>query len=293
MIEPPCPPLPAPTRDIAQARRDLAQTGCCIVPDVLSPQEVAALLARTLEQAACERAAGVASCETGAGRTAYTNDGPNQRVWNLLNKGEEFAPVAEHPLILDLVRAVLGPDILLSSLTANIAGKGGSEMFLHMDQGSLPAYFSEPVVCNVAWVLSGYSETGGATRIIPNSHQLGYRSSDDMRGAATVAAAAPPGSAVIFEGRTWHATGENQTDDPRVALLAFYSKPWLRQQENSVASIRDKVLEKASDELKTLLGFQTWAALGGLDGHNTYGAPFTDRARGSIGEMRRAHDGGS
>ncbi|MBY8823561.1 phytanoyl-CoA dioxygenase family protein [Sphingomonas colocasiae] len=288
MMETRCPPLPAPSRDMEQARRDLRETGCCIIPDLLSPDQVSDLLARTLEQAECERAAGIASCESGAGRTAYANDGPNQRVWNLLNKGDAFAPIAEHPLILDLVRDVLGDDILLSSLTANIAGKGGSEMFLHMDQGSLPAYFSEPVVCNVAWILSGYSEEGGATRIIPNSHHLGYRRSEEMQGSATVAAAAPPGSALIFEGRIWHATGENLTDDPRVALLAFYSKPWLRQQENGVASIRDDVLAGASDTLKTLLGFRTWAALGGLDGHNTYGAPFTSRARGSIGPLERA-----
>ncbi|MEZ5999462.1 phytanoyl-CoA dioxygenase family protein [Hyphomonas sp.] len=282
----PLPHLPAPTRDLEQAKRDMDEYGCCVLADVLTPEQVERLLERTLDQARAETANGVASCESGAGKTVrYDNEGPNQRVWSLLNKGEEYRALAEHPATLEIIRHVLGQDVLLSSFTANIAGKGGEAMFMHQDQGSLPTTLTMPVVTNVAWVLSNYTDEGGATRIIPGSHKFGRPTPEEIAPIETLPAAAPPGSAILFEGRTWHGTGKNITNEPRVALLSFYCVPWLRQQENAVASISDEVLETASDELKALLGFKTWNALGGLDGHNTYGEPFTSRSRAPLGKM--------
>lgn len=61
--------------------------------------------------------------------------GPNQRVWNLVNKGEIFRRLVLKERTLGLVKAllgdsVLGDDVLLSSFTANIACKGGAPMGL-------------------------------------------------------------------------------------------------------------------------------------------------------------------
>ena len=43
---------------------------------------------------------------------------------------------------------LLGPSFLLSSLTANIAGRGGEEMFLHSDQGYISFPTEKAVVAS-------------------------------------------------------------------------------------------------------------------------------------------------
>ena len=104
-----------PGSAIEKAKAELDAQGYCVVENVLSSAEIAALRARLVEQAAGERERGVAFHDGGAER-------PNQRVWMLVNKGRVFRDLMLHPVIDTLIGHMLGPDFLLSSLTANIAG---------------------------------------------------------------------------------------------------------------------------------------------------------------------------
>ena len=82
--------------EIDDIRRRLDDDGYCVVPDVLDADEVAAAR-HALDRAAAE--------DLAAGRAAtYGPDGANQRVWALLNRGEEFVRMAVDPLALGFVR---------------------------------------------------------------------------------------------------------------------------------------------------------------------------------------------
>ena len=107
-----------PTSDLEQARADLDARGYCVIPGVLSKAEVAALKARLGEQARGEDARGVGFHDGGPART-------NQRVWMLMNKGRVFRDLMLHPAVDSLMGYLLGPDFLVSSFTANVAGPGG------------------------------------------------------------------------------------------------------------------------------------------------------------------------
>lgn len=291
--------LPAPTRDLAQARRDLDHYGLAIVADALSPGELAALRARLLEQAAGEREHGVASLEYG---------GANQRVWNLVNKGSIFREILAAPLVRDLIGHVLGEPFLLSSHTANIAGRGGEAMVLHSDQGYAPPEITIPLVANVMWMVDDFTEANGATRVVPGSHRSGTHP-DPQHPPETVAATGPAGSALVFDGRLWHGTGCNRTDALRHGVLTYFARPFLRSQENFALSVSDAVLEEAPPWLLELMGFRVWRTLGGVEG--PFGRPdrpaptverevegpdpsfafrggFVRRARDPIGELRPA-----
>jgi hypothetical protein len=128
--------LPPPTCDVAQAKADLARYGLAIVEDALSADELQALRTRIVEQAAGERQAGVASMEHGQA---------NQRIWNLINKGDVFAELLHKPLVRDFMSHILQGRFTISSYTANIAGKGGEEMVLHADQGYAPIEIDIPL----------------------------------------------------------------------------------------------------------------------------------------------------
>jgi len=144
--------LPQGTRDIDQARGDLAEFGYCLVEDALSPALVESLRVRLLEQAAAEEEAGVGCFDQGPGQVTSTADGRldrsatlpgrggvNQRVQTLLNKGQVFCDLVVSPVILEMVSYWLGESFLLSTTNANIANPGGTPMRLHTDQWWMPA----------------------------------------------------------------------------------------------------------------------------------------------------------
>ena len=57
--------LPRPTTDLAQAERDLDDWGYCILADALSPEQLARVRTRLVEQAEAEAAAGLGRFDTG------------------------------------------------------------------------------------------------------------------------------------------------------------------------------------------------------------------------------------
>ena len=239
----------------AAHRQQLDEVGYCVVEDALEPSLLERLRSRVVEQAAGERAAGTAHLEWG---------GANQRIWFLLNKGRAFSELLLHPLVEGAMSHLLGKSFILSSLSANIAGRGGEEMVLHADQGYLPFPTPKAVVANIAWMLTDFTEANGATLVVPGSH---VRQEDIARsglpdGATPVAAEGRAGSALVFDGRLWHGTGRNRTDEDRHAILSYHCRPFIRQQENPFLTLDPAVVAGFSDELRARTGYKMWAGLG-------------------------------
>jgi len=247
--------LPSPTRDLEQAKRDIADHGLCIVEGVLSGaklEEVRTALYRAAEQ---DRARGWEQKFS----LDYGHDDTNQRVWNVLSRDPVFTDLVEHPLALELVRSILGWPALLGNLSANITGPGGGEMVLHADQIFVPEPWSvEPQGCNVAWCVDDFTEENGATRMVPGSHRWNRMPRPDESDIETIAIEAPAGSMVVFESRVWHKTGHNRTSDQRRAgIFGWYTKPIYRQQENWFLSLNPAFRQFASDDMLVLLGWRT------------------------------------
>lgn len=248
--------------DLVQAKADLAEHGFCLIEGALSAEQVSSLRARVMELAAQEVADG----------TDYVYEGgANQRVWSLLRKDDAFVELACEPTVMTLMDHLLGFNFLLSNIDVNIAGPGGQPMFLHADQSFMPPPWPFPVVANVMWMLDDFTSENGATRIVPGSHALergpDYGPADMARPAVPVVA--PAGTAMVFEGRLWHQTGANTTGDQRrVGILAYYCRPYIRQQENFFMSLPPDVQErtKRDPRLRQLVGWDHHLSLGMIDG---------------------------
>jgi len=247
---------PATDRDLSGAFEDLERDGYCVIEDVLTPAEVAAVRSRLVEVA--------------AGINPAWAEGPrNQRVYALTHKGDEFIFLLEHPVLWALMSRVLGPDFLLSSITANIAGPGGQAMMLHPDQGYIPPPWPPyPLVANIMWMLDDFTEANGATRFVPGSHrQATGGPTDQALASSAVAVTGRAGSVLCFDGRVLHQTGANTTTDVlRHGVLTYCCQPWIRQQENSSLSIPEALWPKLSEQVRQLAGLKTYAGLGMIDG---------------------------
>ena len=192
--------LPQATTDLNLARRNLDQFGYCLLENALDADRVEALRQRLVEQADAEQELGRATFDAGpSGR------GVNQRIWFLTNKGQVFRDLPVHPWARELVGHLLGDQYLLSSMTANIVKAGGT-IGWHVDQWWFPGpvernsdylrpgsftkqqfrdrdfheedipgspLIAPAVACNVAWMISDYSEENGATLVVPGSHLWG------------------------------------------------------------------------------------------------------------------------
>jgi ectoine hydroxylase-related dioxygenase (phytanoyl-CoA dioxygenase family) len=247
------------TSDLSAAKADLAEHGYCLLQGLLPPDRVAEARARLVE---------LAEQEVKDGTDYVYENGANQRIWTLLNKGQCFVDIALDPTVCTLMEHLLGFDFLLSNIDANIAGPGGNPMFVHADQSFVPDPWPPyPLVANAMWMLDDFTPENGATRIVPGSHKEARQPDFSMTAEQTTPVCGPAGTAMVFDGRLWHQTGPNTTaDQRRHGILAYYCRPFMRQQENWFLSIDPDVLADAHPRLKHMLGYDIYLSLGQIGG---------------------------
>jgi ectoine hydroxylase-related dioxygenase (phytanoyl-CoA dioxygenase family) len=248
-----------PTTDLDTAKADLDEHGYCLIGGLLPPDRPATLRSRLVA---------LAEQEIRDGTDYVYEDGANQRVWTLLNKGDSFVELAIDPTALEIIGSLIGPDFLLSNIDANIAGPGGKPMFLHADQSFVPTPWPPySLVANIMWMLDDFTSENGATRVAPGSHRSGRAPDLTISDEQTVPVCAPAGTAMVIDGRLWHQTGANVTEDERRhGILAYYCRPFMRQQESWFLSIDPAVLERWGAPLRHLLGYDLYLSLGMIDG---------------------------
>ncbi|MCC8243007.1 phytanoyl-CoA dioxygenase family protein [Saccharothrix luteola] len=248
---------PTPTTDLGTASSDLAESGYCVVADVLGRAELTALRAGFAEVEARDRA---------AGNPWYSRG--NYRITALLNHGPEFVALAEHPTALALTEQLLGPHHLLSSITAHVTLPGNTAQSVHADQQYIPEPWSYAMGTQACWLLDDFTEANGGTVILPGSHLAGRApTKEEVTAATTVSITATAGSLLVLDGRVWHRAGVNTTPDTiRRGIFAHYCSPFIRQQENFFRSLRPEVRSGLSPTMRRLLGYDIWEGLGTVDG---------------------------
>jgi len=284
------PPL---TDDLEEAKNHLDEYGVCIVKDAFSPEEVDVIDKRLKEQFAGEEKHKVGTKsrgDEGYGVKSSNEEKVSRLVWNLINKGDCFIPLIDHPKLFPLINHIIGEHVVLCSMGAHMNGSGNERMPLHMDQWPLvPHPLDFPVMANTMVLVSDNSPENGGTRLIPGSHKwpkIDYKTANsskyqDMAKSIT----APKGSAIVWEGRVWHGNGLNRSGEVRSNISIAYLQSWIRPQENSQYSVREGVLEKLTEKQKEVLGFSPFGTLGGHDGSSVSRAEF-DRNRESIGILK-------
>lgn len=249
--------LPTPTRDLKAGLANIEEFGFTVVPEVLTGDSLKRTREALYRVAESDRHRGREIEEFALDIGEKTG---NQRIWNVLSRDPLFEDLAEHPIALDYIREILGWPALLGNLSANICAPGCGGGYLHADQTFLaePWPATGPQGLNVAWAIDDFTESNGATRVVPGSHKLNRAVKMEEMATATVPMTAAAGSAVVFESRLWHQTGTNTTTDQyRAAIFGWYTKTYVRTQENWFLALKPETRQFASDNMLTLLGYKT------------------------------------
>ncbi|KAL8672379.1 MAG: hypothetical protein Q9168_003152 [Polycauliona sp. 1 TL-2023] len=181
----------------------------------------------------------------------------NIRIFYLPELDPLFRDLLTHPTSLEITASVLGDKFLVSNFSANIARPGSESMALHSDQSIvLPPPWLGIWAVNVMWCLTRMTKDNGATLYIPGSNK--WTCWEDVPANAPellVPFEADAGDVVVLDGRLWHTSGRNVTqDEDRAVLFAYYSAPYMRQLVNWSAKLSREMQETLSEELKGLLG---------------------------------------
>lgn len=283
--------LPKPTRNMAQLQRDLFDWGYCLIEDGVSPTQCNRLRQRVEEQAAAERALGI----------AHVNPA-QQHVWSLVNKGEVFVQCMQHdpeavqagPLLEHLLGAFVGSDWNHLSFISNISFPGCHPQGLHQDQSLLAPYVTDvPVLINTIYILQDVDQHNGGTLVIPGSHRLnGDNGAHYGELKRPINLEAPAGTIVLTDGRLLHGGAVNRSDQLRYILTNSVVKPWVRQQECYQLGIRPEVLACATDKFLWRCGFQATAARSMVEGYGYHGSGRSGDPNGDLSQVRRAMDAG-
>ncbi|MDG4793682.1 phytanoyl-CoA dioxygenase family protein [Micromonospora sp. WMMD1082] len=248
------PMLPPATDDPKEASTHLIEHGVCRLEGAL-PSADLDVLRRELRVAA--------TADAKAERSYLYGAGSNQRIWTLFNRGECFLELLENGATLEAVHAVLGRDALVSNLSANITGPGGAAMAPHWDQDWAERPWPHAFVAHVIWMIDDFTVENGATLVAPGSHLMDTPPQGDCMVPATGSA----GTAMIIDGRVWHGTGANVTaDEHRTGVLAYYCRPYIRQQENMALSLSPEIRASLSPARRKLLGLEFWEYLNMVGG---------------------------
>lgn len=186
------------------------------------------------------------------------------RIGGLISKAPCYAELISDSRLLGVMDHVLKPNCgqyrLNSSEIIEIHG-GETAQELHIDDMIWPvSSWNHDRILQVNVMIAGtdFTETNGATRVVPGSHKwddLWREVQPEEIARATMKA----GSAVLIPGRTLHGGGANTDGTPRRAIVASYLLGFLRAQENPYLHTSVDMARGWSATVRSLMGYDLYA----------------------------------
>ena len=189
-----------------------------------------------------------------------------RRVWNLLDKGEVFERMVQHPVVMRIVGEFLGSAFIMGSVAANRLLPGGPGQEPHIDYPYWDLYKREEFPANInssyplnaqaTVLLDPFTAETGATAMLPHSQgTLVYPDESDRERfhRDAIRQTGDPGDCVIFNGMCWHCAMPNESDQDRSGVLIEYLPKFVTPLEDLRHGVRDEVIERASPTLRRLM----------------------------------------
>ncbi|WP_449472611.1 phytanoyl-CoA dioxygenase family protein [Sphingobium chungangianum] len=236
----------------------LARDGYCIIPDAIS-----ARLAHCIDEDLAAAFEATPFCQGGF----YGSH--TKRFGRLLSRSPFAEEFVRHPLILGIVRGILGRwcDTVQLNLTQAIAlHPGALPQLPHRDQDMWRGTPGETeYLVNVMWPFTDYRADNGATLIWPRTHGPAALGAEPE--GAPLVAEMQAGSALVFLGSTLHGAGGNDSAEVRRGMIVSYCLGWLKPYENQWLAYPPAIARQFDPELAALVGYcQHRPNLGNFEG---------------------------
>ena len=221
-----------------EEKKQLDVDGFLPFEDLLSPAQVDALNAASDAVYEREGTDGVAAAES-----PYVQ-----------NKNPGFDICFTHRRILAGICHVLGGNIKSFGVHGRAHPPGSEQQELHVDYNGPPATPGNYSVCNSVWMLSDFTVSTGATRLIPGTHLSGKVPNDALEDKAADhplqrLLLGRAGTVVVFNSHVWHGTTANRSAEKRNSLTSFFCRrddPHMVFSSALSSEARERLSESAS-----------------------------------------------
>jgi ectoine hydroxylase-related dioxygenase (phytanoyl-CoA dioxygenase family) len=172
-----------------------------------------------------------------------------------------FPMLYEHPAVLAVAEAVMGPQLVLSYLSFDAGLPGAREDVVHSDSRLLfpEAYLPTPAFGLVVGVpLADVTEESGATEIWPGgTHHMPCLMEVQQHAPAmtSLRVTMKAGGVMLRDLRTWHRAMPNRTSEPCPKFTLVYTRPWYRLDYVKPPTIAARQLERLSDRARETLRY--------------------------------------
>ena len=179
----------------------------------------------------------------------------------LADQDQVFAEAAMNPKVGTLAEFSVGPGFLLSILSTTVRGANDASMDigLHADQAWVPAPFPEHnMFLTCCWATDDFTLEGGATMVVPGSHQHRRMPSMDEVAAkeGAIAIECPAGSVAVWDGSVWHGNWPRTIPGERVVLHVAYTRLMMRPMESYPPEVEEALIAEHGEAMAQLLGRQ-------------------------------------
>ncbi|MBY0435243.1 MAG: phytanoyl-CoA dioxygenase family protein [Cyclobacteriaceae bacterium] len=164
-----------------------------------------------------------------------------------------------NPLVIDLAKRLLGQNLQLHLQNGiiNPPDNYHHQAAWHRDLPYQDWVISKPLAINAFYCLTDFTNTNGATFVLPYSHRSDFFPSEKFVIENELQIIAPKGSVIFFDSMLFHRAGYNTSSDVRIGVNNMFVSPIIKQQINIPQAILEKYhIDELSDEEQLILGFK-------------------------------------
>lgn len=230
--------------------------GYCTIPQVFGREEVQKALALVRDWEKRMKAKLAAN-------VPYLNK-DTQMVYNLQYKEYYFLELLFSPKDLERILVHFLNDTWYKQIPPGepnyilrhyLARSSNDALPMHIDS-FIPYPGDYPLAMQCMIVLEDLTPENGCTVVVPGSHKSGrYTSCEAFNDALPIEARS--GDMFIFDSRLWHGALPNKTKGTRWAVIATFTRWWIKQAFNIPMNLPQRIYEKLTPNQKAILGFCT------------------------------------
>jgi len=172
------------------------------------------------------------------------------------NRGEAFVELLETSPLQDYVDEIMSNTCILYSFSSIMLEPNKNNIIQNTIHRDINRFCRPYLLCIQAlYMIDDFTKENGATYVLPKSHLIEDRPTDDAFFKEAIQIEGKAGDVVIFDSLLWHAGGTNLTNQPRRAITQGFIRSFMKQQIDLTKATKKEVIEKLSDRSKRLLGF--------------------------------------
>jgi len=184
------------------------------------------------------------------------DEGMDGAAHHVVGGGEGLNELLFLMLLDDYIKAYFEGEYILNSFGAVSNNPQGEKAYshglrYHRDVRTFSGGFR--LMLNMIITLDDFTTANGATRIVPGTHRVAEKPTEDYFQRNAIQLIAPARSIVVFDSNLWHSASPNLTNMPRRALTLTFTRPFVKQQMDYPRMLGEDF--PPNDRVRQILGY--------------------------------------